>query len=219
MPALHLVATEAAIAWVDAAVPQGSGLTTKSCQSGGLWAIVHTGRTQAVCTSRRGPACCEALQENRSRGCRAPKSPFCRCAWLPSLLRATRAALRMKSFTWKSPLFRSNRPTPASTSNPIGRAKGAVMPRPALFLSAGQSGLAPLSDFDDLMQGPPPKRTVQPLHPARHALSPILFIDQEAIDHPRVGRGPLITADRARRAMRQVALSLLCAQRQEVCTC
>lgn len=132
MAALYLVAPPAVQRPIDAAGPQPMANSDFACQSGGLWAIVHSGRTQAVCTSGRGPACCTALQENRSRGCRAPRS-FCRCAWLPSWQLAL--ASRKKSFTWIS-RFRSSRPTPASTSKTIGRAFGAVQARPALFLSA-----------------------------------------------------------------------------------
>lgn len=140
MPALHLVSEPRLGVLDDAAMPQGMGLGIKSCQSGYLWAIVHTGRTQAVCTSRRGRACRVTLQEHRSRGCRAPKS-FCRCAWLPSWLPALRAHLTKLS-TSKSRPSRSSRPTPASTTKTNGRATWAVLVRPALFLSAGQHSAA-----------------------------------------------------------------------------
>lgn len=132
MPPLHLVVQTLAAPVLDAAMPQAGALGKKSCQSGYLSAIVHAGRTQAVCTSKWGFAHCETLQEHRSRGCRAPRS-FCRSAWLLSWQLAA-AALRKKSSTWKNPLFRSSRPTPASTSKTKGRAKGAIAPRSALFL-------------------------------------------------------------------------------------
>lgn len=136
MPALHLVSPGRDNGPVDAALPQTKGLVINSCQFGYLWAIVHTGRTQAVCTSRRGPAYCEALQENRSRGCRALKF-FCRCAWLPSWPPARKVQLTTWS-TSKSRRSPSTSRTPASTSKTNGRATRAVLARPALFLSAGQ---------------------------------------------------------------------------------
>jgi hypothetical protein len=133
MAPLHLVALAGLPPRSDAALPQAEALSDFPCQFGMLSAIVHAGRTQAVCTSRRGSACCTTLQEHRSRGCRAPRS-FCRCAWLPSWRPAL--ASRKKSSTWKNRLSRSNRPTPASTSKTIGRASWVVAARPALFLSA-----------------------------------------------------------------------------------
>jgi hypothetical protein len=132
MHPLNLVAISALPPLPDAVMPQSAPFSESSCQFLSLSAIVHAGRTQAVCTSRRGPACREALQEHRSRGCRARKS-FCRCAWLP-LLQLAQVSPTMTSSMWTS-LFRSNRPTPANTSKTIGRAFGAVQARPALFLS------------------------------------------------------------------------------------
>jgi len=115
----------------DVAVPQAAVLGDFSCQSGVLWAIVHAGRTQAAFASRWGSAQCTALQKYRSRGCRAPRSPFWPFAWLPSWLAAPR---KKKSFTWTSRRLRPSRFTPVNTSKTEGRACGA-MPRPALFLS------------------------------------------------------------------------------------
>lgn len=135
MAPLHLVVWADFVGRVDAALPQAGGLAKKPCQSGDLSAIVQVGRTQAVCTSRRGSACCGTLQEHRSRGCRAPKLS-CRSAWLPSWQLAL--ASRKKSSTWKIRQCRSSRPTPASTSKTNGRANGANAPRPALFLSAAR---------------------------------------------------------------------------------
>lgn len=132
MAPLYLVAPPGLGLRNGAALPQASALSDFSCQFGTLSAILHADRTQAVCTSRRGSACCTTLQEHRSRGCRAPRS-FCRCVWLPSWQLAQ--AGRKKSSTWKSRLSRSNRPTPANTSKTIGRALWAVVARPALFLS------------------------------------------------------------------------------------
>ena len=138
MPTLHLVEQRALPTRSDAAWPQAEALGKKACLFGDLSAIVHVGRTQAVCTSRRGPACCEALQEHRSRGCRAPKS-FCRSAWLPSWQLAV--GRRMKtSCMWKIRPFRSSLPIPANTSKTIGRVSGSVGAPPALFLSSRTAG-------------------------------------------------------------------------------
>ncbi len=126
----------------DAVLPHSAAFSDSSCQFLALSTNVHAGRTQAVCTSRRGPACCEALQEHRSRGCRARNS-FCRWSWLP-LWRPAAVMPRKKSSMWTN-RSRSNRPTPASTTKTIGRATGAVAPWPALFLSAASpvAGLRP----------------------------------------------------------------------------
>lgn len=126
----------------DAVLPHSAAFSDSSCQFLALSTNVHAGRTQAVCTSRRGPACCEALQEHRSRGCRARNS-FCRWSWLP-LWRPAAVIPRKKSSMWTN-RSRSNRPTPASTTKTIGRATGAVAPRLALFLSAASpvAGLRP----------------------------------------------------------------------------
>lgn len=132
MAALHLVATGGFMALADAGLPQAAALSDSSCQFGHLSAIVHAGRTQAVCTSRRGSACCTALQEHRSRECRAPRS-FCRCAWLPSW---QLAPLRRKKSSTLTHRLLSNRPTPANTSKTKGRAPRAALAQPALFLSA-----------------------------------------------------------------------------------
>jgi len=132
MASLYLVAKAAFVAGRDAVLPHLAPFSESSCQFVALSANVHAGRTQAVCTSRRGPACCEALQEHRSRGCRALKL-FCRWSWLPSWQHAA-GTPRKKSSTWTN-LSRSSRPTPANTTKRYGRAKGAIAPRPALFLS------------------------------------------------------------------------------------
>lgn len=135
MPPLYLVPTRGQSCQFDAALPQGRAIQKNACQFGHLSANVHAGRTQAVCTSKRGSACRTTLQEHRSRGCRAPKS-FCLCAWLPSWP-LVQAAPRTKLSTLKSRPFRPSRPTPASTSKTKGRASWAVQAQPALFLSEG----------------------------------------------------------------------------------
>lgn len=136
MPALYVVDALPPSCRFDAAMPQAGAISEKSCQFGQLWAILHSGRTQAALTSRRGPVSCEALQEDRSRGCRAPRLPFWPCAWLLSWQPAVASKL-MKSFTWTSRRpSPPSRPSPVSTSKTIGRVFGAQSPRPALFLSA-----------------------------------------------------------------------------------
>ena len=84
MSPLHLVAYVPVARRFDAALPQAEALSEFSCQFGTLSAIVHAGRTQAPCTSRRGSECFPTLQEHRRRVCRAPRS-FYRSAWLHSL--------------------------------------------------------------------------------------------------------------------------------------
>lgn len=133
MSPLHLVAYVPVARRFDAALPQAEALSEFSCQFGTLSAIVHAGRTQAACTSRRGSECFPTLQEHRRRVCRAPRS-FYRSAWLHSLQPA--AALMKKLSMWTSPPSRLSRPTPANTNKTIGRAKGAFGARPALILSA-----------------------------------------------------------------------------------
>lgn len=132
MASLYLVARAAFVAGRDAVLPHLARFSESSCQFLALSTNVHAGRTQAVCTSRRGPACCEALQEHRSRGCRALRL-FCRWSWLPSWQHVA-GTPRKTSSTWTN-LSRSSRPTPANTTKRYGRAKGASAPRPALFLS------------------------------------------------------------------------------------
>lgn len=145
MASLYLVAKAAFVAGRDAVVPHLARFSESSCQFLALSTNVHAGRTQAVCTSRRGPACCEALQEHRSRGCRALRL-FCLWSWLPSWqLAPVTPRKRSSTLTNRS---RSSRPTPANTTKRYGRAKGAIAPRPALFLSdalaSGRlSGVAP----------------------------------------------------------------------------
>lgn len=118
----------------DVAMPQATAFTRFACQFRALSAIVNAGRTQAAFTSQKGAAQ-STLPENKwSRGCRALRSPFLRCAWLPSWQLAPR-----KSKTWftsTSRPSRSSRRTLANTSKSIGRALWAVTARPALFLSA-----------------------------------------------------------------------------------
>gem|GEM_PF-1896080 len=129
---LHLVVERAAPPRFDAAKPQAVALSEIPCQFGALSAIVHAGRTQAACTFRWGSAVFSAPQEHRSRECRAPRS-FCHFALSPlwPLVRAN----RKKSSMWTSRPSRLTCPL-RSTDKTIGRAKGAVAPRPALFLSA-----------------------------------------------------------------------------------
>ena len=139
MRPLYLVVYPLVMSAVDAALPQDGSLVKKSCQFGHLSAIVHAGRTQAACTSRRGFAGCETLQEHRSQKCRAPRFS-CRFALSP--LWQLAQPRKKKSSTSKIRPSRLNRPTPANTNKTFGRAFGALLPRPALILSAAQVGAA-----------------------------------------------------------------------------
>ncbi len=118
----------------DVAMPQPKAFAHFSCQFRSLWAIVHAGRTQAAFTSHKGAAQSTLPANKWSRGCRALKSPFWHCAWLPSWPLAP--SRKKKSFTSTSRPFRPSLSTPANTSKFKGRALWAVLARPALFLSA-----------------------------------------------------------------------------------
>lgn len=118
---------------VDVDMSQAAGLGIFPCYSRYLWAIVHVDQSQVVYPSERGSAQCTALEKNRSRGCRALRSPFLPCAWLPSLQPAP--SQPKKLFTWMSLRSPQNPSIPANTSNHQGRALWAAA-RPALFLCA-----------------------------------------------------------------------------------
>ena len=118
---------------VDVAMPQQQALGKFPCYSRHLWAIVHVDQSQAVYPSERGSAQCTALEKNRSRGCRALRSPFLHCAWLRSSQLAPRKSKKL--FMSMNQPSRQSQPTPASTSNHQGRVQG-PQARPALFLSA-----------------------------------------------------------------------------------
>lgn len=118
----------------DVAMPQATAFAHFPFQFRALWAIVHTGRTQAACTSHKGAAQSTLPAIKWSRGCRALRLPFWHFAWSPSWLPAPRKL--KKSFTWTSRRLRPSLSTPANTSKTKGRALWAVLARPALFLSA-----------------------------------------------------------------------------------
>jgi hypothetical protein len=124
-----------AVAPADVAGQQVTALGRFACQFAGLWAIVHVGRTQAALTSEREPALCTALQETRSRGCRALKLCFWRFAWWPSWLLAQRRPKKLCMWMSRS---RPSRHIPANTSKTFGRALAAFWAVPALILSAGK---------------------------------------------------------------------------------
>ena len=118
---------------VDVDMPQGQSLGKFACYSRRLWAIVHPDQSKVVYPSERGSAQCTALEKNRSRGCRALKSPFLHCAWLRSWQLAQ--SLSKKLFMWMNQPSPRNQPIPASTSNHRGRVSGPLA-RPALFVFA-----------------------------------------------------------------------------------
>lgn len=119
--------------WDDVALPQTKALGKISFYSRYLWAIVHVDPTLLVYPSERGSAQCTALEKNRSRGCRALRSPFLRCVWL-RLLQLAQSPLK-KLFTWMNQPSPPNQLSPANTNNQHGRAFWAYA-RPALILSA-----------------------------------------------------------------------------------
>lgn len=136
----NLAHPQAADCAADVAMPQPGALGIFSCQFGALSAIVHAGPSNLAYVSQWGPAQGTALQENRSRGCRAPKSPFWHFAWLPSWQHAPR---KKKSSTLTNRRSPSSRPTPANTSNPDGRAYRAARARPALSIFAARQANFP----------------------------------------------------------------------------
>ena len=140
MRAQNLAHPQAADCAADVAMPQPGALGIFSCQFGALSAIVHAGPSNLAYVSQWGPAQGTALQENRSRGCRAPKSPFWHFAWLPSWQHAPR---KKKSSTLTNRRSPSSRPTPADTSNPDGRAYRAARARPALSIFAARQANFP----------------------------------------------------------------------------
>jgi len=117
----------------DVDMPQAWALGKFTCYSRHLWAIVHVDQSQVVYPSERGSAQCTALEKNRSRGCRALRSPFLHCAWLR--LWPLAPSQPKKLFTWMNQPSPPNLSTPASTSKHQGRVPRAAA-RPALFLSA-----------------------------------------------------------------------------------
>ncbi len=120
----------AAGAGADVAMPHGAAFREVSFQFRALWAIVHPGRSQAAFTSHKAAAQSTLPANKWSRGCRALKSPFWHCAWLPSWQLAPR---KKKSFTLTS-RFRSSPSTPANTNKLWARALWAHSARPAPFL-------------------------------------------------------------------------------------
>lgn len=126
----------AAAAGADVAMSQGVAFSEFSCQFRALWAIVHSGRSQAAFTSHKAAAQSTLPANKWSRGCRALKSPFWHFAWLPSWQLAPRK--KKKSFMLTS-RFRSSPSTPANTSKLRGRALWATLARPALFLSCASA--------------------------------------------------------------------------------
>ena len=115
----------------DVDMPQPRGMDKFTCYSGSLWAILNVDQSQVVYPSERGSAQRTALEKNRSRGCRALRSPFLRCAWLRSLQHVQ--SLPKKLFTWTNQASPPSLSIPANTSKHHGRALWAKA-RPALFL-------------------------------------------------------------------------------------
>ena len=111
-------------------------------------------RTQAVETSYGGasgaiPAV--VPQEYRSRGCQKAVS------FLPlASLHSQRLARprQKKSFMWMNPLFRSNRPIPASTSDPTGQARGPTRSRACPIRRMGGTWPPGVKAFADPGRGP-----------------------------------------------------------------
>lgn len=119
----------------DVGRPQGGDISKFTCQFGTLWGNVNSGRTQAAFTSHKGLAQSTCPVNNRSRGCRARKSPFSSLLWQHSFPHAPKSKFKTKLFTLMSLPLRWNPSTKANTSKVNGRAHAAVPVAPALFLS------------------------------------------------------------------------------------
>lgn len=133
MKAQNLAQTAGMQPLADVALPQLWAFGEFACQFRSLSASVKAGRTQAAFPSQKGAAQSTPSVDKWSRGCRALKLPFWRCAWLPSWLLAQRKPKTW--FTLTNRLSPKSPSTPANTSNTEGRALVGLMARPALFLS------------------------------------------------------------------------------------
>ena len=122
----------------DVGWSQGPNLGDLACQRPADSATVRAGRLKPTFFARRGRGIATAVltppQEYRSRGCRRARTLFWRWQW--SVLWPLAQRKKSLLFMWTNP-FRSNRPTPASTSNQTGRARPVNRPAPARFRAAG----------------------------------------------------------------------------------
>ena len=137
MKAQNLAATAALQPMADVALPQLGAFDQFTCQFRSLSARVHVGRTQAAFPSQKGAAQSTPPENKWSRGCRALKLPYWAFAWPLSWLAAPRKPKTWS--TWTNRLSPPSRPTPANTSNIIGRALLGLTARPALFLSVAKA--------------------------------------------------------------------------------
>ncbi len=137
MKAQNLAAKGALQPMADVALPQLGAFDQFACQFRSLSASVNADRTQAVFPSQKGAAQSTPPVQKWSRGCRALKLPYWRCA-LPL---SWQVALRKPKtwFTWTNRLSPPSRPTPANTSKTKGRAHVGLTARPALFLSVARA--------------------------------------------------------------------------------
>lgn len=136
MPTQNLAPRQPLHPLVDVALPQADDICQNTCQYGYLSAIVNAGRTQAALTSHKGAAQSTLPAIKWSRGCRALNSPFWHFALPLSWLAALKKQPTKSSTRTSQRLLPQSQPTPANTSNLIGRVSLALMAAPALFLSA-----------------------------------------------------------------------------------
>jgi hypothetical protein len=137
----YVAGRSSSVAVIAASRSQGGGLGQVMYVLRRDSAKVAAGRSQSVLTSygeAAGYGPCASSEEYRSRGCRKAVVSFLPLASLHSQRLAR--PRQKKSFMWMNPLFRSNRPILASTSDMIGRGMG-PLPRPAPSLIALQTGL------------------------------------------------------------------------------
>ena len=129
------------IGTVDVSESQADNLEGHPCLSCAKSVMVPKGRTQAAFASqwgRVGMTSITTSQEIWSRGCRRACVSFWPWHWLAWLPLARKK--KKKSSMWTS-LFRSSRPTPASTSKITGRGCRIAPAGPAAPATAGRYGL------------------------------------------------------------------------------
>lgn len=129
----------------DVVPPQLATDASLHCQYRPQSAKVCAGRTQAVCSLKRGlrGKIAPTLQEYWSRGCRRAHALYSHYVWLPLWQHALRK--KKKLYLLKSRCL-SSRPIPANTSNILQRAgRGNPVWRAAVSGTLGASAPAPHS--------------------------------------------------------------------------
>lgn len=153
----------------DVAESQAPNLARTPCQTWRQSATVLAGRSQAAFASDEGCAigCPDAtFQEYRRRGCRRARKLSWRCVLWPLRLPAHPSSL--KSFMLTS-RFRPSQSTPANTNNPVGRAAGDSLVRPA------QSTTRPIGPRHGASRSGLPRPVAAAVFPQHSLTDPRLF--------------------------------------------